>query len=336
MSRSSASSRAQHVVDVDQVLADEPPAVACRSRSAPDSGRCGRVDSSHGAVALRRVPSSGVGRTPSRVVLRVGAGARARTRLRVVRLRRRTAPRAPPRPARARPARPRRRRSRCVSRSSAIRMNVPIPSSSASRASSSTHCAGRRARQTTFSSRRIARGSRPASTRGLVDRGVARGQVARLRGTAGSGSQPSALRPVRRSMRGLYAPIQIPTSCSGAGPRAAPRAGSRRPRACARAGLSRRPRARGSRRSPPRARRRSRPGVSRAPPIASIPSQNAPAPMPELDPPAAEDVEARDRRGRRPPAARSGRLSTFGARRTRVVRAATNESSVQVSRNRAW
>ena len=33
-----------------------------------------------------------------------------------------------------------------------------------------------------------------------------------------AGSQPSALRPMRRSIRGLYAPSQIGTSCAGAGP----------------------------------------------------------------------------------------------------------------------
>jgi hypothetical protein len=33
--------------------------------------------------------------------------------------------------------------------------------------------------------------------------------------------QPSAMRPTRRSMRGIPAPTQIPTSCAGPGPRAA-------------------------------------------------------------------------------------------------------------------
>ena len=39
---------------------------------------------------------------------------------------------------------------------------------------------------------------------------------------ASDGTQPSPLRPVRRSMRGLYAPIQIGMLCAGAGPRFAP------------------------------------------------------------------------------------------------------------------
>lgn len=51
----------------------------------------------------------------------------------------------------------------------------------------------------------------------LVDHGAHRGQVVRL-GIAHAGSQPSALAPVRRSIRCRYAPSRVSTRCAGAGP----------------------------------------------------------------------------------------------------------------------
>ena len=76
-------------------------------------------------------------------------------------------------------------------------------------------------------------------------------------------------------------------------------------------------------------------GVLNRPPIASIASQNAPAPSPRSTRPPL-------RRSRLATAfastagGRSGRLSTLPARRMRSVRAATQLSSVQVSRKRGW
>ena len=76
---------AQHVVDVDQVLADEPPAARVGRRPAPDGGRCGRVASSQGAVvaeARRRRRASARRRASYRSSARgvrgcAGAGRRA-------------------------------------------------------------------------------------------------------------------------------------------------------------------------------------------------------------------------------------------------------------------
>jgi hypothetical protein len=64
-------------------------------------------------------------------------------------------------------------------------------------------------------------------------------------------------------------------------------------------------------------------------------SQNAPAPSPSSTrPPLSRSRLATERAITA--GGRSGRFSTLGASRTRRVRAATYESSVQVSRNRPW
>lgn len=77
------------------------------------------------------------------------------------------------------------------------------------------------------------------------------------------------------------------------------------------------------------------PGASRLPPIASIASQNAPAPRPSSTrPPLSKSRLAAARAITA--GGRKGRLSTLGTTFTLFVRAATNESNVQVSRNRDW
>jgi hypothetical protein len=77
------------------------------------------------------------------------------------------------------------------------------------------------------------------------------------------------------------------------------------------------------------------PGLSRRVPMASIPSQNAPAPRPRSTRP--PESRSRLAAARATTAGgRSGRLSTLGAIRTRSVFAATQDRSVHVSRKRGW
>jgi hypothetical protein len=66
---------------------------------------------------------------------------------------------------------------------------------------------------------RVATGRR----RGLVDGAVRTPEVIGRQVAERGQPAPSALRPVSRSMRGLYAPSQIAMSCAGSGPRLAPR-----------------------------------------------------------------------------------------------------------------
>jgi len=77
------------------------------------------------------------------------------------------------------------------------------------------------------------------------------------------------------------------------------------------------------------------PGERRGPPIASIASQNPPAPMPSsIRPPLSRSSEATLRASTA--GCRSGRFITFALSRIDVVRAATYDINVQVSRNRGW
>jgi hypothetical protein len=77
------------------------------------------------------------------------------------------------------------------------------------------------------------------------------------------------------------------------------------------------------------------PGVRRGPPIASIPSQNAPAPRPSSTRPPLSTSRLAALRASTA-GGRSGRFATFGATRTLVVCAATTDSNVQLSRNDGW
>lgn len=64
-------------------------------------------------------------------------------------------------------------------------------------------------------------GSRPASSAAAsIVRFIAGSSSGGAYGLLGN--HPSASRPVSPSIRSLYAPTQIPTSCAGAGPGCAP------------------------------------------------------------------------------------------------------------------
>ena len=142
----------QHVVDVDQVLADEPPAPAVGHLGAG----LGTVRTGGFVPCRRRAEARSVVRRrpqPEPVDLR------GRSTLGGWRVRSSHRPRAPRRPARAPPERPREDQVSIVLASSVVRMNVPMPSSSANRVSSAGESA-----PGTFSSLRIADGSRPAPT----------------------------------------------------------------------------------------------------------------------------------------------------------------------------
>jgi hypothetical protein len=76
-------------------------------------------------------------------------------------------------------------------------------------------------------------------------------------------------------------------------------------------------------------------GVSRGPPLAAIASQNAPAPSPSSTRPPLMRSRLATLRARTT-GWRSGRFATLGATRTFAVWAATTDSSVHVSRKRAW
>ena len=69
--------------------------------------------------------------------------------------------------------------------------------------------------------------------------------------------------------------------------------------------------------------------------MAAMASQNAPAPRPSSARPPARMSRLATARATTA-GGRSGRLRTLGLIVTRSVRAATNDSSVQVSRNRDW
>jgi hypothetical protein len=77
------------------------------------------------------------------------------------------------------------------------------------------------------------------------------------------------------------------------------------------------------------------PGLRRRPPIAAIPSQNAPAPSPSSTRPELRMSRLATLRASTA-GGRSGRLATLGASRTVEVLAAITESSVHVSRKRGW
>jgi len=109
-------------------------------------------------------------------------------------------------------------------------MNALMPSPSASPASSSAHWPGGPCRNPLLlgvisplmlSSRRMPPGWRPAGCCRLVDDGIARGEFPRLE--VAQRRQPAVCAwPASASIRGLYAPSQIPMSWAGAGPRFAP------------------------------------------------------------------------------------------------------------------
>jgi hypothetical protein len=107
---------------------------------------------------------------------------------------------------------------------------VLTPRSSTNGSSSPTHCSGGPCRNPlpvaakppeTLSSRRISLGSRPAAIAASSTMRLPRSRSPSRRYDR-VGSQPSAFRPMRRSIRGLYAPSQIGMSWAGSGPRLAP------------------------------------------------------------------------------------------------------------------
>ena len=193
-----------------------------------------------------------------------------------------------------------------------------MPSSSANRVSSDDASALRDVQQPADRGRLAA-----GLGRGLVDRGVSRGQVARPGGRTGSAaSRPPCGRPgsacaacTRRSRSGCRAPARVRE------PRR--RAGSRTPSKRAGSGC---PTSQSDRITSIASSSASTlcPGVSRRPPIASIPSQNAPAPSPSSDASTAQDVEARDGARDDRPGRASGRLRTF-ARDAHAARARGDE-----------
>ena len=76
-------------------------------------------------------------------------------------------------------------------------------------------------------------------------------------------------------------------------------------------------------------------GVRSGPPIATIASQNAPAPRPSSTRPPLSTSRLATLLASMS-GSRSGRFATLSARRTLVVAAAATDSSVQASRKRRW
>ena len=183
----------------------------------------------------------------------------------------------------------------------------------------------------TFSRRRIARGSRPAAPRPRRCR-VARGQVARLQ--VGEARQPAV---------GLAAGRRASAACRRRSRcRCRAPAPGRAPRRAA-GGSCRRRDAPRLVHVPQRADHVDRllervdalPGVRRGRPWPRSRPRSAPAPRPSSTRPPLRMSRLAAARATTA-GGRSGRLSTFGARRTRSVRAATKDSSVQASRKRGW
>ena len=289
--------------------------LAVYSRSGSGGGPVGRSLSSHSRSVLRRVPSSGVGTTAngsaSARSIRLG-GWTDRCRAHCARRR----------PVRAPAARPRARtggwcRDRRCRAGSALMPVVRVSSASCSaqsRADPAEETAAGTELPVDVVEPADVGGRSSGRHSGVVDHRAQLGQrvgigVAHARQPAVGRRRRSAAASAdgtTRSRSRPGAPAPGPAATSAGSPR------SLRP----------------ARRPPRRA-------LRRAPPIAAIASQNAPAPRPSSTRPllrmSSEATLRASTAGKR-----SGRFATFGATRTDEVCAAITESSVQVSRNRFW
>lgn len=210
-----------------------------------------------------------------------------------------------------------------------VMRNVSTPSWSANTTSWSTQESAEPPGTPTLSRRRTSLGSRPAPSAASSMMALPRARSPSLRYPS-EGSQPSALVPMSRSIRGLSAPSQMGMSWAGAGPRRAPttRWCSPSTRSIRPASVAHMPRITSM---PSLSASTDCPGVRWGPPIASMASQKTPAPS-------ASAVLPADRRSSDAAAlastagGRSGRFRTLPLTVTREVRAATQLRSVQVSR----